>query len=127
VEKLNAMRNSASTWQKQAIDRMVPLMRELAANTTAAINDLNEQRTRLLPSTLNISGKTRKRPSVPGRPLEPAQVEDLRAGRPATPMRDVEFPPHPVPIAPIRPRLPGARPTGVPIESRNSVMPIRLN
>jgi hypothetical protein len=46
VEKLNAMRNSASTWQKQAIDRMVPLMRELAANTTAAINHLNEQRTR---------------------------------------------------------------------------------
>jgi hypothetical protein len=46
VEKLDAMRDSASPWQKQAIDRMVPLMRELAANTTAAINHLNEERTR---------------------------------------------------------------------------------
>jgi hypothetical protein len=42
----------------------------------------------------------------PGRPLEPLQVEDLRARRPVTPMRDVEFPPHPVPIAPIRPPAP---------------------
>jgi hypothetical protein len=33
----------------------------------------------------------------PGRPLEPQQVENLRAGRPAGPMRDQEFPPHPVP------------------------------
>ncbi len=46
VEKLESMRNSASPWQKQAIDRMLPLMRELATNTTAAINHLNEQRSR---------------------------------------------------------------------------------
>lgn len=31
----------------------------------------------------------------PGRPLEPQQVENLRAGRPAGPMRDKENPPHP--------------------------------
>jgi hypothetical protein len=34
----------------------------------------------------------------PGRPLEPAQTQNLRVGRPVGPMRDVEFPPHPAPI-----------------------------
>jgi uncharacterized protein DUF6600 len=33
----------------------------------------------------------------PGRPLEPSQIENLRAGRPAGPPRDKEFPPHPEP------------------------------
>jgi hypothetical protein len=42
----------------------------------------------------------------PGRPLEPVQVEDLRAGRPVPPMRDNEFPPHPMPIVPVRPPTP---------------------
>ncbi|HEY3619716.1 MAG TPA: hypothetical protein VGK96_23150, partial [Candidatus Sulfotelmatobacter sp.] len=37
VEKLEASRSSASQWQQQAIDRMVPLLKELASNTTAAI------------------------------------------------------------------------------------------
>jgi hypothetical protein len=46
VEKLNAARDSASSWQRQAIDRMMPLMKELASNTTAAINHLKEQPTR---------------------------------------------------------------------------------
>ncbi|PYX97874.1 MAG: hypothetical protein DMG71_01840 [Acidobacteria bacterium] len=46
VEKLTAARNSASPWQQQAIDRMLPLMRELASNTTAAINHLKQERTR---------------------------------------------------------------------------------
>lgn len=31
----------------------------------------------------------------PGRPLEPQQIQNLRAGKPAGPMRDREFPPHP--------------------------------
>ena len=38
-----------------------------------------------------------RRPAMeehPGRPLEPQQVENIRAGRPAGPMRDQEFPPH---------------------------------
>jgi hypothetical protein len=34
----------------------------------------------------------------PGRPLEPQQLENLRAGRPVGPMQDREFPPHAVPI-----------------------------
>ena len=33
----------------------------------------------------------------PGRPLEPQQVENLRAGKPAGPMRDREVPAHPAP------------------------------
>jgi hypothetical protein len=36
----------------------------------------------------------------PGRPLEPRQLDNLRAGRPVGPMLDREFPPH---VAPVRP------------------------
>jgi signal transduction histidine kinase len=46
VEQLQAARDSASAWQRQAIDRMMPLMRELASSTTAAINHLNQQQSR---------------------------------------------------------------------------------
>jgi hypothetical protein len=33
--------------------------------------------------------------SHPGRPLEPQQMDNLRAGKPAGPMQDKESPPHP--------------------------------
>jgi hypothetical protein len=46
VEKMEAVRDSASPWQQQAIDRMIPLMKDLASNTTAAINHLNENKLR---------------------------------------------------------------------------------
>jgi hypothetical protein len=46
AEKLNTMRSSASPWQQQAIDRMIPLLKELASNTTAEINHLNENQIR---------------------------------------------------------------------------------
>ncbi len=46
VEKLTSTRNSASPWQQQAIDRMLPLLKELAANTTAAIQHLNQNKVR---------------------------------------------------------------------------------
>lgn len=46
VAKLEASRDSASQWQQQAIDRMIPALKELASNTTAAINHLNQERTR---------------------------------------------------------------------------------
>lgn len=46
INKLNAMRDSASEWQRQAIDRAIPLMNDLATNTTAAINHLNENKLR---------------------------------------------------------------------------------
>ena len=42
VQKLTAVRDKASPWQQQAIDRMLPMMKELAANTTAAINHLQD-------------------------------------------------------------------------------------
>jgi hypothetical protein len=46
IEKINAARDSASDWQKQAIDRAMPLLKDLAANTTAAINHLNQNQLR---------------------------------------------------------------------------------
>jgi hypothetical protein len=48
----------------------------------------------------------------PGRPLEPQQEENLRAGRPAGPMRDREFPPHPAPAP--RAQQPQATPRAAP-------------
>ncbi len=46
IAKLQAERSQASTWQQKGIDRVVPLMRELAENTTAAINHLNKNQAR---------------------------------------------------------------------------------
>ncbi len=51
----------------------------------------------------------------PGRPLEPQQRENLRAGRPAGPMRDTEIPSHPPQMqrgAPSPSRLGGGNPRG---------------
>jgi hypothetical protein len=39
-------RDSALDWQKQAIDRAMPLMKDLAANTSAAIQHPNENKLR---------------------------------------------------------------------------------
>jgi Na+/phosphate symporter len=46
VPKLLESRDSASPWQQQAIDRMVPLLNELAANTNAAIQHLSQNKER---------------------------------------------------------------------------------
>jgi hypothetical protein len=46
AEKMEAARDSASPWQQQAIDRMIPLMKDLASNTTAAINHINQNKLR---------------------------------------------------------------------------------
>jgi hypothetical protein len=46
VDKLKATRSSGSELQEQAVDRILPLLKELAANTTAAINYLNQNKTR---------------------------------------------------------------------------------
>jgi hypothetical protein len=48
----------------------------------------------------------------PGRPLEPQQIENLRAGRPPGEMRDHEFPSHPVPV--VRERVAAAPPPVAP-------------
>lgn len=46
VAKLEEERQEASPWQQQAIDRMVPMLKEIAANTTAAIEHLNQNHVR---------------------------------------------------------------------------------
>ncbi len=46
IAKLQAERSEASTWQQRGIDRLLPLLRELAENTTAAINHLNKNQGR---------------------------------------------------------------------------------
>ncbi|MGD0224781.1 MAG: hypothetical protein ABSF71_20825 [Terriglobia bacterium] len=42
LTKLNEAREGASPWQHQAIDRIYPLLKELADNTQATINHLND-------------------------------------------------------------------------------------
>ena len=46
IDKLTATRSSGSELQEQAVDRILPLLKELAANTTAAINYLNQNQSR---------------------------------------------------------------------------------
>jgi hypothetical protein len=46
ITKLEAERSHANRLQQQAIDRAIPLMRELAANTTDAIEHLNKNQIR---------------------------------------------------------------------------------
>ena len=41
LTKLDEARNTASAWQKTAIDRIAPLLKELASDTTAVIERLN--------------------------------------------------------------------------------------
>ena len=48
IDKLTAARSSGSELQEQAVDRILPLLRELATNTTNAINYLNQNKTRPL-------------------------------------------------------------------------------
>lgn len=44
IEKLQTLRSSAAPWQQEAIDRIIPVARKLASNTTAAIAHLSPQR-----------------------------------------------------------------------------------
>ena len=46
VGKLTAERSSGSELQEQAVDRILPLLKQLATNTTAAINYLNQNKNR---------------------------------------------------------------------------------
>jgi len=46
VEKLESERDEASPWQQQAVDRMIPLLKEIASNTTASIEHLNQNHVR---------------------------------------------------------------------------------
>jgi uncharacterized protein YpuA (DUF1002 family) len=42
LAQFERMRSEAAPWQREAIDRITPIAQELAANTEAAINHLNE-------------------------------------------------------------------------------------
>ena len=47
LPRLNEAREGASPWQHQAIDRIYPLLKELADNTEATINHFNENMARI--------------------------------------------------------------------------------
>jgi len=49
------------------------------------------------PPNVPFSEQQKAMQAHPGRPIEPQQQENLRAGKPAGPMQDREFPPHPAP------------------------------
>jgi hypothetical protein len=47
LSKLNSAREGASIWQQQAIDRIHPLLKELADNTQSTINHLNDNQDKI--------------------------------------------------------------------------------
>jgi uncharacterized protein YbjQ (UPF0145 family) len=47
IGKLQELRSSASPWQQEAIDRLIPVAQKLASNTTAAIEHLNKEPSRI--------------------------------------------------------------------------------
>jgi len=51
IEKLNKAQNSGSELQEQAVRQMLPLVKQLSANTTAAINYLKQSKTRPISDT----------------------------------------------------------------------------
>lgn len=51
IEKLSKAEKSGSELQEQAVERMLPLVKELSVNTKAAINYLNQNKTRPLSGT----------------------------------------------------------------------------
>jgi hypothetical protein len=53
VAKLTETRTSGSELQEQAVDRILPLLKDLAVNTTAAINYLNQNKSRPLTDPYN--------------------------------------------------------------------------
>jgi hypothetical protein len=42
ISKLQTLENSASPWQREAIERIIPVAQNLASNTTAAIEHLRK-------------------------------------------------------------------------------------
>ena len=48
IAKLEQKKSTASPWQRTAIERINPVLRELAANTTSIIDHLNKEQGRLL-------------------------------------------------------------------------------
>src|SRR3984893_14110696 len=51
IEKLSKAQKSGSDLQEQAVEQMLPLVKQLSANTTAAINYLKQSKTRPISDT----------------------------------------------------------------------------
>jgi Na+/phosphate symporter len=51
IEKLSKAQKSGSELQEQAVEQMLPLVKQLSANTTAAINYLKQSKTRPISDT----------------------------------------------------------------------------
>src|SRR3984957_21319361 len=51
IEKLSKAQKSGSELQEQAVEQMLPLVKELSANTTAAINYLKQSKARPISDT----------------------------------------------------------------------------
>lgn len=47
LAQMNEARHTASPWQERALDRIHPLLKELADNTGATINHLNDNKSRI--------------------------------------------------------------------------------
>lgn len=77
--------------------RVPPLVRGASPTPGASQPPRFITRTPVPPPKVPFSVRQPVLQAHPGRPLEPQQEENLRAGRPAGPMRDREVPPHPAP------------------------------
>ena len=53
LTKLQNLREAAAPWQQQAIDQIEPLLKQLAANTTAAIEHINATKSEIRPTSYN--------------------------------------------------------------------------
>jgi len=47
LTQLGGLRNTASLWQQEAIDRVAPLLKEMASNTETTIEHINQNQSRL--------------------------------------------------------------------------------
>ena len=83
-------------YQPPIAARSAPASGGMAGGPTRAAPRLIT-RSPLPPPGIPLSARLPAMQAHPGRPLEPQQVENLRAGKPAGPMRDREVPAHPAP------------------------------
>lgn len=81
--------------RSQAMRTPAPIQRQAARSYPPTNRPRLITRSTPPPPSVPFSTKLKAMQSHPGRPLEPQQVNNLRAGRPAGPMRDREYIPHP--------------------------------
>jgi hypothetical protein len=97
---------------RQATPQPAPHPRPLPpsqANVTGVRRPLVTQRPAPAPNP-PFEARAQAMQAHPGRPLEPQQIENVRAGRPPGPMRDPEVPAHPAPPRATEPRATAPRP-----------------